>query len=86
VWQKRTTKKLLQQLQPHLPQLSNLELDDGDDNTYDEIDFQVAFPRPRIVENNTAENEDDAELSDYVTVRLAVARAKAMAKYRKLHA
>jgi hypothetical protein len=83
--QKRTTKKLLQQLQQQLPQLSNLEIDDGEDDSYDEIDLQVAYPRPRIVEDNTAE-DDDAELSDYVTVRLAVARAKAMAKYRELHA
>jgi hypothetical protein len=28
---------------------------------------------------------DDDELSDYVTVRLAVARARAMARYRELH-
>jgi hypothetical protein len=37
-----------------------------------------------MVRDDTA--EDDAELSDYVTVRLAMARAKAMAKYRELHA
>jgi hypothetical protein len=84
--QKRTTKKLLQQLQLQLPQLSNLEIDDGDDDSYDEIDLQVAYPRPRIVEDDKATDDDDAELSDYVTVRLAVARAKAMAKYRELHA
>jgi hypothetical protein len=85
VRQKRTTKKLLQQLQQHLPQLSKQEIDDGDDDGYEEIDFQVAYPRPRIVEDDTAE-DDDAELSDYVTVRLAVARARAMARYRELHA
>jgi hypothetical protein len=84
VRQKRTTKKLLQQLQQHLPQLSKQEIDDGDDDGYEEIDFQVAYPRPRIVEDDTA--DDDVELSDYVTVRLAVARARAMARYRELHA
>lgn len=43
----------------------------------DELDLQSLYRRPRIVE--TPHNE----LSDYVTVRLAVARARAMAAYRE---
>ena len=31
-------------------------------------------------------NDSDDELSDHVTMRLAVARARAMARYRELHA
>ena len=39
--------------------------------------------RPRVVPPT---NHTDDELSDYVQVRLAVARARAMARYRELHA
>lgn len=73
---------MLQQLRQHQPLASNLSLDDNDDSDYDEIDFQVAYRRPELVEHKT-QFDDDEPLSDYVTVRLALARAKAMAKYQE---
>ena len=56
--------------------------DDGNDLPGpDELDLHVLYSRPRVVENHQELNDDD--LSDYVTVRLAIARAKAMAKYKE---
>jgi hypothetical protein len=43
----------------------------------DELDLQAPYRRPRIVDN-----APDDSISDYVTVRLAVARARAMEIYR----
>ena len=43
----------------------------------------VSARRPKLT--NPQPQLDDDELSDYVTVRLAVARARAMARYRELH-
>ena len=40
--------------------------------------------RPKVTPPPVDHSDD--ELSDYVTVRLAVARARAMARYRELHA
>jgi hypothetical protein len=79
----------------HLPQphrqhllLSNHVADDDDDDDADFVlDLHVSYRRPSLVRNqDEQEVQDDEPLSDYVTVRLAVARAKAMAKYRELHA
>jgi hypothetical protein len=50
----------------------------------DELDLQTAFRRPRIVDNHVV--TEDPELSDYVTVRLAVARARALEAYRNKYA
>jgi hypothetical protein len=57
-------------------------VDDGNDDPPgpDELDLQTPYRRPRIVETPV-----DTDLSDYVTVRLAVARARAMEIYRKNH-
>jgi len=56
-----------------------LDIDDRDDPAGpDELDLQAPYRKPRIVENP----RDDA-VSDYVSVRLAVARARAMAIHRK---
>jgi hypothetical protein len=56
--------------------------DDENDNPPgpDELDLQVMYRRPRIVEDH---KHFDADVSDYVTIRLAVARARAMQKYYK---
>ena len=79
----------------HLPQplrqhllLSNLSFDDEDDGDADFVqDLHVSYRRPNLVrDKDEKEVQDDEPLSDYATVRLAVARAKAMAKYRELHA
>lgn len=74
---------MLQQLHQHQPLASDLTLDGNDDGDYDEIDFQVPYRRPELVKHTT-QFDDDEPLSDYVTVRLALARAKAMAKYREM--
>lgn len=47
----------------------------------DELDLQSLYARPRMREFHPA--DDSEELSEYITVRLAVARAKAMAAYRE---
>lgn len=60
---------------------TNRICDDNDDPAGpDELDLQSPYRRPRIVEI-----PHDTDISDYVSVRLAVARAKAMAKYRENH-
>jgi hypothetical protein len=48
----------------------------------DEVDLQVPYRRPSIV---NVPVDPDEPLSDYITVRLAVARARAMARYRQIH-
>ena len=59
------------------------DLDDGDNGPpgADELDLQSPYRRPRIVSEPKYDFDD--ELSDHVTVRLAVARARAMAAYRQ---
>lgn len=55
-----------------------LRLNDDDSDYYDELpEFQVGYRRPELV-NQTAEVDD---LSDSIKLRLAIARAKAMAAY-----
>ena len=59
------------------------KLDDSDDDGYDDIDLHVAYRRPTLIPCDLHCDRD--ELSDYVLVRLALARAKALARYRILH-
>ena len=61
------------------------EIDDDNDDGYNDIDLQVAYRRPTLVPCDFHCDHDQDELSDYVLVRLAVARAKAMAHYRTTH-
>jgi hypothetical protein len=64
--------------------INNLEDDNNDDPPGpDELDLQSPYARPRLVKP-TKDIQSDDELSDYVVVRLAVARAKAMKRYREL--
>ena len=55
--------------------------DDGNDDPPgpDELDLQVLCRRPEVAKQYIPDT--DPELSDYVQVRLAVARARAMAVY-----
>jgi hypothetical protein len=79
--QTRSAKRLqkqLAQIQIHLP----FNINDEDDDGYDEVDMYIGYRRPEVVQAN--KTTDDNELSPYVTVRLALARAKAMAKYREV--
>jgi hypothetical protein len=74
----KQTKRLLLSL-PQL-QPSNFELDDEDyDVGIDEIDLHRGYNRPKLV---TVDLDDD-EVSDYVAMRLALAREKAMKAYRE---
>jgi hypothetical protein len=69
-----------------LSQQSNTlyDIDDEDDGPPgpDELDLQRGFSRPKIVHDPFV--IDDEPLSDYVTVRLAVIRAKTLHKYREV--
>jgi len=81
------TKKLQLRLSQQHPQLSNTIIeDDDDDDGPEEIDFHRAYGRPKIykVDEQVVDLDDDP-LSDYVVVRLAVARAKALTKYREIY-
>lgn len=62
---------------------SNLLIDDEDESPAgpDELDLHVCYARPRLASKQRVEESE--ELSEYVTVRLAIARAKAMEKYRE---
>ena len=84
------TKKLqlkLSQQSQQLPQLSNTIIDDDDDDDGpDDLDYHRAYSRPKVYKvEQQVTDFDDEPLSDYVTVRLAVARAKAMQKYREIY-
>jgi len=58
------------------------DIDDEDEGPPgpDELDLQRGFSRPKLVHHEI----DDEPLSDYVTVRLAVIRARALQKYREI--
>jgi hypothetical protein len=60
----------------------NAEIDESDDNPPgpDELDMHSTLGRSRVVHQRDVIDDD---LTPYVRVRLAVARAKAMAKYRE---
>ena len=68
-------------LQQQSQQASNLSLDDGDEDGYDEVDVYVAYRRPIVVDE-----DGDEPLSDYVLDRLKTARILAMLAYNKAHA
>ena len=57
------------------------DLSDGNDGPPgpDELDLQSPYQRPRL----TKKSFDTDDISDYATVRLAVARARAMEVYRQ---
>lgn len=65
--------------------INDLE-DDENDNLPgpDELDLQSPYARPRVSEKRQELTSDD-NISDYVAVRLAVARARALEKYREIY-
>jgi hypothetical protein len=66
------------------PLLSNFGIDDNDDII---VDDDVTFGRNRQAKKfGQVIHEEDIELSPYVKIRLALARAKAMEAYRKAQA
>jgi len=61
-------------------QLSNLELNDEDyDGGSDDIDLHRGYNRPKLI---TVDLDND-DISDYVALRLQLARAKALEAYRE---
>jgi hypothetical protein len=64
-------------LPPH--QLSNFEFDDDELDLDPELDLHRSYNRPRLI---TVELDND-DVSDYVALRLAIAREKAMLAYRE---
>lgn len=77
-------KHQLKQNQPKPLLLSNFGIDDNDDII---VDDDVTFGRNRQAEKfGKIIHEEDIKLSPYVKIRLALARAKAMAAYKKAHA
>ena len=83
---KKLQLRLSQQSQQH-PLPSNTIIDDDDDDDGPEdLDCHRAYGRPKIykVIEKVVDLGDDP-LSDYVVVRLAVARAKALTKYREIY-
>ena len=62
------------------------ELDDDDDDALEDFpDLQIAYRRPILIPCDVHCDHDQDELSDYVLVRLELARAKALARYRTTH-
>jgi len=82
----------------HLPRVPRVKLLRSNPHRFTTIRFQGTNPydapdddflcssssrRPKVTPPT---NQSDDDVSDYVAVRLAVARARAMARYRELHA
>ena len=76
------TKSVLARAVPraHRRLLVTNDVSDGDDGPpgTDELDLQSPYRRPELVK----ESDSVDDVGDYVTVRLAVARARAMKIYR----
>ena len=84
----------------HLPRVPRIKLLRSNPHRFTAIRLQGTNPydapdddflcsssvrRPKVTPTDSVDDLDD-KLSDYVQVRLAVARARAMARYRELHA
>ena len=55
-----------------------MDMDEDDDNYYDDMDLQVSYRKPDLVDNS------ELPLSDYVRLRLAHARRLALEEYRRI--
>ena len=61
-----------------------LDLEDSDDpQGVDVLDLYIGYRRPEIIRSQPFDDVDDDLITDYVIIRLAVARARAMAAYRQ---
>jgi len=73
----------LPKAQRRLLTLNELTDDDNDDAPGpEELDLQVLYRRPEVAPVPDRKKSDDLELSDYIRVRLAVARARAVQAHR----
>jgi hypothetical protein len=75
--QKRLQQHLLSQ-KPSQPS----EVDDGDDDNSEELDFHRGYSRPKLVSSNLW--DDDTELPDHINERLEQIRGHALQKYREV--
>jgi hypothetical protein len=67
-----------------LKPLSNLRLEDTDDDYYDELpEFQVGYRRPELVDQKGEVVDNDTDLSDEIKLRLVLARMKALERYHE---
>ena len=73
------SKKQKQQLQL----LSNFKFEDSDDDYYeDTLDIHVGRCRPELIKVDVVDN--DIDLTNDIKIRLAVARLKALKKYKEV--
>lgn len=82
----RTKSVLVRVVPRHKRQIltANPDLDDPDTGpSSEEIDLHVAYRRPELISDPAIDTDD--EISDYVAIRLAVARARAMNIYRRIN-
>jgi hypothetical protein len=80
----RLSRTKRQQVQILTQQVNDqINLDDSDNSGFDEVDFQVGYRRPELVEDDQYSEFDDTPLPDHVMSRLAQARALALAKHRE---
>ena len=62
--------------------LSNFKVDDNDDDYYDDRqEIYNSYRRPELVKIDVV---DDADLTDEIRLRLAIARSKALKKYQEV--
>ena len=62
--------------------LSNFKVDDTDDDYYDDRqEIHVSPRRPEVVKPDVVDN---ADLTDEIKLRLAIARSKALKKYEEV--
>ena len=77
--------RLLQKPSQQPLPLSNIIIDNDDDDDGPEIlDFHCAYSCPKVT-RKVMDFDDDKPLSDSVTSRLAVAREQAIQKYREIY-
>jgi hypothetical protein len=75
-----------QQRQLNLQRSNSFEIDDNDDDDLNDFpDIQIAYRRPILIScDDKCHHNDEDELSDYITVRLSLARLKAIHRYREV--
>ena len=77
----RTQRNLLKLTASQPSNLSDIDDEDNGPPGPDELDAHRGFNRPKLIHYSL---DDDEPLSDYVTIRLAIIRAKALIKYREV--
>lgn len=61
------------------------EIDDGDNDGYDDIDFHVAYRRPTLIPCDDNCHHQDDGLSDHIVFRLWLARQLALKKFNEVY-